>query len=111
MKSFEFFGRPSGDGESFCWKVNRETLERISPLQEFELKIIEQVREELGETMYTRHDYACANYDYEDEKMVNMSDEYDLYPEDLFRKENIGQRYSKPIRVYIEFDEEFEDEE
>lgn len=29
-KIFEFIGEPSGDGESFCWDVDRETFTRVT---------------------------------------------------------------------------------
>jgi hypothetical protein len=105
-KKFEFEGRPSGDGESFCWEVDRETLERLSPLDDMELSMVKHIREDLGEVCKTRHDYACVDYNYDDnDEMYNMSDKYRLYPDDIFKKP-FPERFGKAVKITIEYEDD-----
>lgn len=89
MKSFEFIGKPSGDGESFCWEVDVETFKQIT-----------------GEEP-EGWDYVDKEYKYNANGSVefyNLSELVRLYPDDIFSKDTPFERFSK-LKIRIEFEE------
>ena len=80
MKSMEFIGTSSGDGESFCWEVDVETFKQIVG------------REPDG------WDYVDKKYAYNkdgDIGFYNLSELVRLYPDSIFRKDTPFERYGE----------------
>jgi len=89
MKSFEFIGTPSGDGESFCWEVDVDTFKQVVG------------REPDG------WDYVNKEFKFDDNGEIvfsNLSELVMLYPDHIFSKDTPFERYGK-LNIKIEFEE------
>lgn len=87
MKKFTFEGILSGDGECFCFKVDKETWIRINGQQDYDYEIAYQKA-------------ACAEIGQEYVEPTHML----LYPGDIFYyNDGEGDQHNK-VRVSVEVD-------
>jgi len=98
MDKVEFIGTPSGDGECFCWEVDKETFKKITGVNPsvFDYVDVEWERNEQGDIIWkTKGD--CIK----------------LYPGNIFKNKyvfnNKGEIIEvikpKKMRIKIEFEE------
>lgn len=89
MKSFEFIGIPSGDGESFCWEVDIETFKKVMGF-------------EPDGWDYVKHKY---RFDKNGKvEFYDLSGLVKLYPNFIFSKNEPTERYGK-LKIKIEYEE------
>lgn len=89
MKTYEFIGVPSGDGECFCWEVDVDTFKKVTG------------REHDG------WDYVSCDHKWGKDgnmEFYNLSELVKLYPDHIFSKDTPFERYGK-LKIKIEFEE------
>jgi hypothetical protein len=89
MKTYEFIGKPSGDGESFCWEVDVETFKKVT-----------------GEEP-EGWDYVSCEHKWDKDgniEFYNLSELVKLYPDDIFSKNESFERYNQ-LKIKIEYEE------
>lgn len=89
MKSFEFIGTPSGDGESFCWEVDVETFKQVMDFEP------------------DGWDYVEYKYRFDDKGKIefyDLSGLVKLYLDYIFSKDEPFERYGK-LKIKIEYEE------
>ncbi len=81
----EFMGRPTGDGESFCWEVDKENF----------IKATNKYPNE--------SDYVCEGI--ENGKLIYSKTRLYFYPDHIFNNDCLSSEFNKPARVKIEWEE------
>ena len=91
-KSVEFIGKPTGDGECFCWEVDEENF----------MKATNEVPDEIM-------DYIGGKYSHKDGKFIGGK--LMVYPNSIFsemyldNEEIYRHKIQKKIRIKISFEE------